>query len=169
MNEKKSITEENNRTDIDAWFEEAKGITPETLPEFIRKLTEDYRHDYGTIRHAVAAGAIAGASAVNRSPAGGITGFQAGAVLWEFMRAWRPIPKDNIGMSIVDYDNLLYPQYADHFENTINPKTADALRLRAEKMLEEKDIENVHPDVVTHWKFLAGGNLPFGFRIKEDR
>lgn len=56
--------------------------------QFPKKLTEDYGHDYGTIGHAVAASAIGAATAVDHSPTGGITGFQAGAIMWEFIQHW---------------------------------------------------------------------------------
>ena len=36
MNEKKRITEENDRAEIDSWFEQAGKQKFETLPEFIR-------------------------------------------------------------------------------------------------------------------------------------
>jgi len=58
------------------WYEEARKMTVEQLPMFLKKLVEDYQHDYGTICHAVAAGALSAAHAVNHSPTGGITGFQ---------------------------------------------------------------------------------------------
>lgn len=51
-------------------------------------------HDYGTICVAIGAIAAAAARAADRSPNGGITGFQAGAVFWEFTRAWGVFGKD---------------------------------------------------------------------------
>ena len=53
---KQQITEEMKIHD--GWYKEAKKQTVETLPEFVRHLTEDYSHDYGTICYAVEAGAI---------------------------------------------------------------------------------------------------------------
>ena len=41
----KEITEEDKET-IAGWFASAKVQTCETLPEFIRHLMHDYRHDY---------------------------------------------------------------------------------------------------------------------------
>src|SRR5690349_20327046 len=73
---KTPITEESG--EHKQWYVDAHApeMTLETLPEFLRHLTEDYHHDYGTICHALAAGAIATAYAMDRSPQGGITGFQ---------------------------------------------------------------------------------------------
>lgn len=67
-----SITEDDGIHN--GWYEEAKQHTTKTLPVFIQHLTEDYRHDYGTICHAVAAAALAAAHAVDHAPCGGVTG-----------------------------------------------------------------------------------------------
>src|SRR6266550_4316712 len=48
----------------EAWYDEAQKMTAEQLPAFIQHLLTDYDHDYGTICHAVAAAAIAGAQAI---------------------------------------------------------------------------------------------------------
>jgi hypothetical protein len=106
------------------WFKEAKDMTMEKLPEFLRHLMEDYQHDYGTICHALGAGAIATAWALDRYPQGGITGFQAGFVMWDFIRNWS-YSGNKTGLKIIDYDNLLYPQFGDKFEKVI---TADTWR-----------------------------------------
>lgn len=83
---KQQITEEMKIQN--EWYKEAKKQTVETLPEFVRHLTEDYSHDYGTICHAVAAAGIAAMYAVDNSPTGGITGFQAGCIMWKVIREW---------------------------------------------------------------------------------
>lgn len=57
----------------DGWYEEAHKQTVEILPEFMAKLA-DYPHDYNTICYAAGAAAVAGATAVDHSPNGGITG-----------------------------------------------------------------------------------------------
>ena len=104
------------------WYEDAKNQTVESLPVFISHIASDYGHDYGTICHAMAAGAIAAATAIDKSPVGGITGFQAGAVMWEFIRNWN-FSHNRCGLRIIDYDNFLYPQYSykyqknDHLEH----------------------------------------------------
>lgn len=148
-----------------AWYEEARQQTVETLPAFIKKLSEDYEHDYGTICHAIAAGAIGAAWAVDRSPHGGITGFQAGAIMWEFILHWN-YNGNRCGLRLLDYDKLLYPQYADMFEKTISQETMDKLQAEAKSILTDgKDIQTTHPDVLNHWKSLAEGNPPFGLTV----
>lgn len=122
------------------WYEDAQKVSADTLPDFIRHLTEDYSHDYGTICHAVAAAAVAAGSAVNHSQCGGITGFQAGAVMWEFIRAWN-YSYNKTGLRLIDYDNFLYPQYADKFEKTLSPDTWAALQNEAAARIAEADAD----------------------------
>lgn len=63
------------------WYEEAKKQTLNTLPAFVSNLVENYSHDYGTICHAITAAALGAANAVEESPEGGITGFQANCIM----------------------------------------------------------------------------------------
>ena len=109
------------------WLKKAKKATIETLPAFLKELTEEYSHDYGTICHAVAIGAIAAAWAVDHSPTGGITGFQAGCIMWEFIRHWN-FSSNKTGLRIIDYDNFLYPQYEDSYQKTISKDTWKAIQ-----------------------------------------
>lgn len=115
------------------WFEEAKKQTVETLPEFIRHLIEDYQHDYGTICHAIGAAGLAGMYAVENSPTGGITGFQAGFCMCDIVRQWN-FKNNKCGMKILDYDNLLYPQYSDKFF-TISKDTWSAVQKEASERI----------------------------------
>ena len=155
----------------DEWYKEArdKDMSIEKLTELIRHLTEDYEHDYGTIVHACTAAAIAAVRVINNSDQGGITGFQAGAIMWEFIRHWNH-GDNKCGMRLINFDNLLYPQHADQFEKTLTEGTWKALQEEAKTRLSAKPV--VHPDaadaVVDHWKSIADGVVPFGFVVKED-
>lgn len=120
------------------WKAEARNCTLETLPAFLQKITAEYQHDYGTICHAMAMAAIAAAWSVNASPQGGITGFQAGAVMWEFVREWQ-YPNNKTGLRIIDYDNFLYPQYADKFEKAMPRSAWAALRKAAADRIKDAD------------------------------
>jgi len=144
------------------WYAEAREMTLEKLPEFLRKLTEDYGHDYGTICHACAAAAVGAAWAVERSPEGGITGFQAGAIFWEFWKHW--LHEDGPAR-ILKYSEALYPQYESLF-TTISPDSLAWLKEQATKKL--ADGEKAADAVLEHWRFLANGGVPFGLRV-EDR
>lgn len=151
------------------WFEQAKQQTLETLPEFVRHVMNDYGHDYGTVCHAISACALAAAWAANRENSGGITGFQAGFVMWDFVRQWY-YPRNKTGMRILNYDDLLYPQYGYKFEKTLSPEIWEDVQKAAKEELEnnEKQEWQAHPDVVAHWQSIAAGVLPFGFVVKED-
>ena len=125
---KQQITEEMKIHEV--WYKEAKDMTLEGLPEFINHLMNDYGHDYGTICHAMTAGGIATMNAINKSDQGGITGFQAGAIMWEFIRNW--MYRDNkTGLKLMDYDKFLYPQYEYTFDKTINVCTWAAIQKEA--------------------------------------
>ena len=161
--DKKVITEEMNVQK--EWFKEASEQTPETLPEFMKKLATEYSHDYGTICHAIVAAAVGAAWAMNKSECGGITGFQAGAIMWGFIRQWN-YSSNKLGLKLVDYDNLLFPQYEDKFRNKISAEHWERVREEAKNKLKEND--NAHPNVIAHWQSIAEGNLPFDFVLGED-
>lgn len=134
--ERKQITEEMKIQE--EWYKEARDMTIDKLPDFLNKLTDQYHHDYGTICHAVAAAAIGAAWAVEKSPAGGITGFQAGAIMWEFIRQWN-FSYNKTGLRIIDYDNFLYPQYAEKFDKVLSADVWKAIQKEARAKVEEAD------------------------------
>ena len=159
---KQPITEKDGvRT---AWMERAKDMTLEKLPDFLKELTEKYEHDYGTICHAIAAAAVAAAWAVERTPQGGITGFQAGAVAWEILKGWGGLTIGETGARLQNMDNLLFPQYADHFK-AIDRKTWERVQKKAEQNLQDTD--NVAESVRVHWESVAAGVVPFGLRVVD--
>lgn len=155
----KQITEEEGLQK--EWYAEAREMTMEKLPAFLEKLTTQYGHDYGTICHAVASAAIAAAWAVERSPQGGITGFQAGCIMWEFIQHWMTEYKDTPAR-IIKYEDMLYPQYEDKF-TSISKETWEFLQNKArEKLAESPD---AHEAVIHQWKMVANGQVPFGYKI----
>lgn len=170
------------------WYKEAKGMTLESLPEFLRKLSESYDHDYGTICHAMASAAVATAWAMEKTPQGGITGFQAGCVMWLFITGWMSKYKDK-PLRLIDYENMLYPQHGKNF-TSISSSTWAWLQEQAQKKLQEVllfrkfgdreilfrcfdsfrsyhgcGIRKVSPNVFTHWKNIYEGIVPFGYSI----
>lgn len=161
-----SITEEGSRDIIDGWYVEAKTQTLDTINAFIAKLATEYSHDYGTICHAITAAGYAAMCAVDHSPQGGITGFQAGAIQWEIIRAWGVFGQKGDPLRIVNYENMLYPQYEDKFASTISPSTAEWLKEHATKKLQDPANATAHPDVIEHWKSVAGGVVPFGYTVE---
>ena len=153
------------------WFEEAKKQTLESLPAFISHVMNDYEHDYGTVCHAVAACAYAGACAANNSEGGGITGFQAVCVMWDFIMHWAK-PENKTALRLLDFDDMLYPYHAARLEKTIPRSVWVSLQNEAVTKLgaaaELADGHEVCGAVVEHWKSIAGGKVPFGYTIKED-
>jgi len=163
-----SITEEMHTQD--EWYKEAeaKTMTLKTLPKFLKKLSGKYNHDYGTICHALTASALAAINAMNRTSQGGITGFQAGAVMWRFIREWGMDLKDK-PLRLVNYSNMLYPQYDYHFEKTINSNTWKWLQAEAKKNLDGDNMcHHASPNVIAHWQSIVDGKVPFGYAVKED-
>ena len=147
------------------WFKTARSIkSVSDLKDFYSSLFNDYVHDYGTMVHAIGAFAVAAASL--GADTMGITGFQAGFVMWDFIQNWT-YTHNKTGLKIVDYDNMLYPQYDYKFDKTISPETWSALQKEAaEKLAAAGDY--AHPDVVEHWRSIANGEVPFGYKVRRE-
>ena len=148
------------------WFAEAAKQTPETLMEFFNHVMNDYAHDYGTICHAVAACAIAAAWAANKADGaqGGITGFQAGFVMWDFIKRWE-YTNNKSGMRIVDFDNMLYPQFEHKFDKTISKRVWESLQEQAKANLLARDY--AADGVRRHWQSIVDGHVPFGYTVSD--
>lgn len=149
-----------------AWYDEARKIEdPKALDKFVRHLRDDYQHDYGTICHAVAAAAIAAAWCINGEPRqGGITGFQAGAIMWEYIRAWQNLKGP---ARLVKFEDMLFPQHAERFAPVMTLETWAWLRAEADRNIVEhkKTGNHVHADVLKHWVDVSAGIIPFGWRL----
>lgn len=157
----KAITEEMHLEK--EWYKEAKEQTTDTLNDFINHIMNDYEHDYGTVCHAFAACALATIHACNRTEQGGITMFQASMVMWKIVRQLL-YPNNKCGLRMIDYDNMLYPQYDYKFDKTIDSHTFNTLQNEAKKLLEEG---SAHPLVIAHWQSIVDGVVPFGYKIKD--
>lgn len=156
-----------NEFDIrDELQEKRKNIKSfEDLTAFLKDVEEHYNCGYGEAPRAMAQASLAVAWYL----AGkfGITGFQAVFVMWDFILDWE-YRHNQCGLKIVDYDNMLYPQYEYKFEKTITPDTWDALQKAAKKNLEDHREDPVHPRVQEHWRSIVDGKVPFGYTVKED-
>lgn len=169
MTEKIVVTEEMHLEK--EWFKEATKQTVETLPAFINHLMGDYEHDYGTVVHAISACAIAAAWAADSTPEGGITGFQAGFVMWDFISQWSK-PNNKCGLKLVDYDDFIYPQCAYKYEKTLRANVWESIKKEAQSRLDEVikgyPNEHAHPDVIAHWKSIVDGKIPFGYSLEAN-
>lgn len=134
-----------------------------TLPWYIYRAMREVQGDYGKIVVVLGACAIATAKAINRSKVGGITGFQADCVMWEFIRGFSHATGP---MKLLRYENMLFPQYKDSFEKTIGKDTFTEIRKMARDNIEKSP--DAHPVVMSHWKSIADGKVPFGYTIKGE-
>ena len=160
---RKPITEESG-IQKEWYVETEKFQTLDDLTTFLKKIMNDYNHDYGTICHAIVAGMIGTMNVINRSSQGGITGFQASCLTWELidrMHVFDEGPK-----RMVCFSDMLYPQMDDKFSRTISPSTWEWLQKRAKENIEKESIHGVHPKVHAHWESIVSGTVPFGFTVK---
>ena len=102
------------------------------------------------------------ANGMNSEPEGGLTGFQAGFVWWGFFKLW--MQAGDGPMRMVDYSDLLYPQYEHKFRE-ISSDTWEWAQTKARSLIAEHTT-NVHPDVFTHWQAIADGVVPFGLIVE---
>lgn len=147
------------------WYEQAKHIeTVEELSKFINHLLHDYHHDYGTVCKAIGASAVACANLGAHDQC--ITSFQAGFIMWEFIRHWTK-EFNECGLRLIDYDDFLYPQYGDKYDKVISELTWKAIQKKAMELL-SKDDGRACQEVKQHWKSIVNGVVPFGYKVKDD-
>ena len=144
---------------IRQWFTEDVS----SVDEFINKLSTEYEHDYGTVVHAMTAVAIQALRKFDNTPQGGITGFQASAIMWTFIRNWM---HHEGPLKLLHYNNMLYPQYADSFAKKIDKDTWKHLQDSAREKLAGDG--HVHPNVRAHWVSIVEGNIPFGYTLAKE-
>lgn len=151
------ITEEDGEQK--EWYLRARDV--ESVDAFIVELA-GYEHDYGTICHAVAAVAIAAAYRMNATDQGGITGFQAGAIMWEFIKHWNHVEGH---ARLLKFGDMLYPQYGERFASVMGESVWTWLQKKAKENLAEKEGSgNVH----AHWQTIADGFVPFGWVVRGE-
>lgn len=150
------MTPEKLKTATEERLRDCKAPSPKTIEELVAvvEALREREHDYGTCVYAMS---IAATAAFNyMASALGVTGFQASCADLDVLKRTRGYKH---GFRVIDYSNLLYPQYKDHL--TLSPDRMlaedDGLRRRivaeAKKLL--ADGSGAHPDVVAHWKYLV--------------
>ena len=147
----------------DSWHSEAAKQTVETLPAFIKMLNEYPDHDYNTTAYATSAATLGASWAMAEYY--GITGFQAGCIMWEYIQIWGFNYK-NKPLRMINYDEMLYPQYQRHFEKVITEDTWNYLQYQANKHLKECDC--ACDEVKEHWKSIIDGKVPFGYTVRDE-
>ena len=133
------------------------------LTTFLQRVKDTCNTGYGAAPRAIAQAALA--TAWYLSSEFGITGFQASFVMWDFIMGWQYL-NNKCGMRIVDYDDMLYPQYEYKFDKIISKETFETLQKEARNNLLNR--ESAHPDVISHWLDIVSGKPPFGYTINDD-
>jgi len=134
--------------------------TEDELLDIIRQLV-DRPHTYGTCVYAMS---IAGLAAFRYVASKlGTTGFQSSCADLDFLRRNRSM---NHGFRIINYNDLIYPQYCDSeyfpcYLELIRDNLSGLQELVKERMKESSD---VHPEVLNHWKWILSLNKD---RIEE--
>lgn len=149
------------------WAKRAKAChTTDDLKAFVDELLSN-TYDYGSVVHACFAAAMAGFNVIERSPQGGITGFQAGCLMWMFVRQFSSHGPDAI-LHLRNWTMALYPQYEDEFAHEVDSKTmARLVEMAKAKLNETRNLTTVHPSVLAHWEAIASGVVPFGLTVTE--
>ena len=143
---------------------ECKSI--EDIASLIAEVEKKFNYDYGVAPRSI--GAVCASLAEYLCGSMGLTGFQASVAMWDFIQLF--IYRHNqCGLRMVDYDNMLYPQYEYKFEKTISRETWNNIVKTAKEYLEEykNKANNASSGVVNHWKSIVDGNVPFGYKIED--
>jgi hypothetical protein len=127
--------------------------TEEEFVAYVRSLA-DRPQDYGTCVYAMSMAAIAAKNYVAGKL--GVTGFQAGAADMDFLKRARHMKH---GFRVIDYGDLLYPQYWDAertpvYQAVLRDRTTRALFAQAAANLIAKS-PSASRDVIAHWTHLA--------------
>ena len=148
--------------DRDNMYKLAKQQTPETIGMFINDVMSMDDIDYGNVIDCIAACAIAGAAAADNHKNGGITGFQAGYVMWQFIRNYM-YEHNKCGLRMIDWDNMLYHQDESSFDKVIPQNVFERLQNQAK---EEIQIKWLSEKQKQHLQNIIDGIPPFGYSIK---
>lgn len=145
-------------------YDEADQVkTVEELNLLIERLTA-HPHDYGTIIYACAAAMIGAYKVMNASPQGGITGFQAGCLMWEMVHRFGEFSGGPL--RIQDFDHLRFPQYDDDWAVWLSPEGRAQIVERANRALSEA--RSMAPGVRKRHEEIVAGSWPSFVVLGED-
>lgn len=141
--------------------------TPEDIKALLDEVLQKFNYDYGVAPRSVAGFCVAAAHFL--ACAMGLTGFQASFITWDFILGFS-MTNNKCGLKMVDFDQMLYPQYGYKFEKTISASTWKSIQEEAKKKLDkfDSDEETAAAPVVEHWRAIVAGNVPFGYSVEED-
>ena len=136
--------------------------TKDDLDKLLNEVAKDKTLDYGKAVYGISACMIAVLNYINRQ-AYGITGFQASCIGWEMVR--KLLTDSKVGIVLLDFENMLYPQYEERFSKTIDKEMWEELQKIAKRNL-RKHI-GACQEVIDHWKAIAKGTIPFGYELEK--
>ena len=157
----------------DEWYKKAKNDihTPEQLKEFADEICE-YVNNSKEMYNDSSNGAAAISLAAMHMMAFiyGMTSFQMGWVMWQLIDQM-VIGEHDCGMKLVNYNDMLYPQYEDHFMKTLPKDVWERLQQKAKDDLKKDDaaseVYKMCHRVREHIQSIAYGNPPFGYKVLD--
>lgn len=101
----------------------------------------------------------------------GLSCFQMGCILWDIIDRL-VLDEHDVGLELVNYNNMLYPQYEYRFEKTISKECWEEMQKKAKELIENDKKDpylSANNDVLEHWKKIVDGEVPFGYTVKEEK
>lgn len=152
-------TEFNTKKELE---EKRKHIeTFEDLIKYLTDVSNNYNIGYGDAPRAIAQACLAVGYYFAKQF--WITGFQAGFVMWDFILGWEK-QNNKTALRLIDYDEMLFPQYAYKFEKTISSDIWEAIQKEASELLKSGDCCK---EVCNHLQSIIDGNVPFGYTVSK--
>lgn len=155
--------------DKESWFRQAENsiYTVDDYKKFIDDLVEQCTSlTDGTDMYqqtADASSAIAYAAINMCSRVFGLSGLQVGYIMWDIIDKLT-VSQHDCGMKLVNYRDMLYPQYEQEFNKNIDKDTWEALQSNAKKIIEEQT-DQLDGKVYEHLKSIVNGKVPFGYNV----
>lgn len=138
------------------------------LVDFLNDVKENYGYGYGEMARAIAQ---AGLATMNYFALEfGITGFQASCLIWDVIKDWS-FSDNKCGLRIINYDDMLYPQYKYYFEKIIPESTFKRIQNEALQNIAVMGINRdkaKNDNLYSHWFSIADGNPPFEYKIRNN-
>lgn len=145
----------------------ATAQTKKDLDDLLAAITE-HKQDYDTIIASCVAAMSAVRRVVSKQTNYGLSGHQAVGIGWEMLREFMFVTGP---ARVIEYNHLLNPDNEAYFEKTITSEVWDHLRKTAKANIEAPPVEGFPPPsqaLVSHWRSVAAGNLPFGFVVRDE-
>jgi len=151
------MPEEKSSPLYEEWKAKANAVQNlEDFSVFFKELTEQSQ-SYDSAVWASSLLSLAAFKAFNRSPQGGISGFQLGFVAGGYLRELMHIDGP---VSLLKVEDLLFPHKADKYIARLDKESHTWLREQAKKNLVNPAFSDMHEDCREHYEKLIEGWLP---------